>query len=178
MNPEVEIWTDGSTYPANPGRGGWGAVIIGTAGKKQKIRVLSGVDEDSGDESTNNRTETLAVLMALNALTAKTVHVQLYTDSASYVISGLKRLRYNRMPETHIDLWASIKTVIHYKNIKLDYEHTRGHSVSVMNEWADELAKGASKDGIVLDEVRDSPPRHLVTRVQRRLEHVHGDVVS
>ena len=114
--------------------------------------------KNSGDESTNNRTETLAVLMALNALTAKNVHVQLYTNSASYVISGLKRLRYNRMPETHIDLWASIKTVIHYKNIKLDYEHTRGHSVSVMNEWADELAKGASKDGIVLDEVRDSPP--------------------
>jgi len=172
----IEIWTDGSTYPANPGKGGWAAIIVGTAGEKQKIRVLSGADNESGEESTNNRTELMAVVEAANALKEGTGKVDLYTDSESYVITGLKKLHFNSMHETHMDLWATLKTLMHFKKVHIFAHHEPSHSTSVMNEWADELAKDAARNGICIDEVREGPPDHIIRRVQKRVERLREPV--
>ncbi|RMG83073.1 MAG: ribonuclease HI, partial [Chloroflexi bacterium] len=57
--PEVTIYTDGGCKP-NPGPGGWAALLI--YGKHQK--VLSGGEH----QTTNNRMELTAAIMALEAL--------------------------------------------------------------------------------------------------------------
>ena len=69
----VIIYTDGACSP-NPGKGGWGAVLIS---KEHNLRT-----EISGSEvnSTNNRMEITAVIKAFEVL-KKSCIVDLYTDS-------------------------------------------------------------------------------------------------
>ena len=42
--PTIEIWTDGSIQPTNPGpHGGWGAIIVGQeVNEGHKYRAMSG----------------------------------------------------------------------------------------------------------------------------------------
>ena len=56
---KVEIYTDGACS-GNPGKGGWGAVLIYNSKEKQ----FSGADPST----TNNRMELTAVIEALKAL--------------------------------------------------------------------------------------------------------------
>ncbi len=90
--PKVVIYTDGSTYPANPGVGGWAAVLIWGG----KYKVLAGF---KAPMATNNEMETAAVLDALKALN-RPCEVTIMTDSM-YVIRGLKALKYGRVFDTN-----------------------------------------------------------------------------
>jgi ribonuclease HI len=78
--PHVAIWTDGGCKP-NPGPGGWAAIL--KFGEHE--RELSGGDP----ETTNNRMELTAAIMALEAL-KKPCIVALHTDS-EYVRNGISR---------------------------------------------------------------------------------------
>ena len=77
----VVIHTDGGCRP-NPGPGGWGAVLR----LREHVREMCG--GDSG-ETSNNRMELTAPIMALEALTRPVV-VHLYTDS-TYVRNGITK---------------------------------------------------------------------------------------
>ena len=68
----VDIYCDGACS-GNPGPGGWGAVLLYKGAKRE----LSGYSS----ESTNNRMELTAAIMALNAL-KEPCDVHIYTDSA------------------------------------------------------------------------------------------------
>ena len=74
----VEIHTDGACL-GNPGPGGWGALLRYGATERE----LAGGDSDT----TNNRMELMAAIMALEALSAACV-VTLHTDS-QYVQKGI-----------------------------------------------------------------------------------------
>ena len=74
----VDIWTDGACS-GNPGPGGWGALL--RFGEHEK--ELSGGEA----ETTNNRMELLAAIMALNEL-KRPCEVHLHTDS-QYVRGGI-----------------------------------------------------------------------------------------
>ena len=76
--PHVIIHTDGACK-GNPGRGGWGAILQSGAHEKE----LWGAEP----ETTNNRMEMTAAIMALEAL-KKPSDVDLYTDS-KYVMQGI-----------------------------------------------------------------------------------------
>ena len=78
MKPRVEIFTDGACS-GNPGIGGWGAILR----YKETEKELSGGEL----ETTNNRMELTAVIMALSALN-KSCNISLYTDS-QYVMKGI-----------------------------------------------------------------------------------------
>ena len=76
--PAVVIYTDGACS-GNPGPGGWGAILISGAHRK----------EIKGGEAatTNNRMELTAAIEALEALKHPS-HVDLHTDS-EYVKKGI-----------------------------------------------------------------------------------------
>ena len=74
----VTVYTDGACS-GNPGPGGWAAVLI----YKSVRREISGGEP----ETTNNRMEITAALMALKKL-KESCEVDIYTDSA-YPVEGL-----------------------------------------------------------------------------------------
>ncbi len=76
--PHVTIYTDGACS-GNPGPGGWGALL--RFGNQEK--ELSG----SAKETTNNRMEITAAVMAFRAL-KEPCQVNIYTDS-EYLKKGI-----------------------------------------------------------------------------------------
>src|ERR1700759_878865 len=105
----VVIHTDGGCRP-NPGPGGWGAVLR----HREHVREMCG--GESG-ETSNNRMELTAPIMALEALTRPVV-VHLYTDS-TYVRNGITKwvLGWERngwktstkQPVKKVDLWKRLQ---------------------------------------------------------------------
>ncbi|HCK84944.1 MAG TPA: ribonuclease HI [Hyphomonadaceae bacterium] len=142
MSGTVDIWTDGACS-GNPGPGGWGAVL--RAGGHEK--------EISGAEAatTNNRMELMAAIEALGAL-KKPSTVTLHTDS-KYVMDGLTKWIHgwkkngwktaDKKPVKNEDLWRRLDAAnaLH----QVTWKWVKGHSDDVMNNRADELARGAIK---------------------------------
>ena len=101
---DVIIYTDGACR-GNPGPGGWGAVLA-YGNKKME---LYGAEK----ETTNNRMELLAAIVALESL-KRSCKVSLYTDS-QYVRKGILEWMDNwkkrgwktsaRKPVKNQDLW-------------------------------------------------------------------------
>jgi ribonuclease HI len=144
--PQVVIYTDGSCS-GNPGPGGWGALLQFGKHKKE----LSGAER----ETTNNRMEITAAVMALRAL-KEPCQVELYTDS-EYLKKGItewienwKKLGWRRgspgktKPLANADLWQELDRAIRSHEIK--WHWLRGHDGQAGNERADQLAVSAMKN--------------------------------
>jgi ribonuclease HI len=135
---EVIIYTDGGSDP-NPGRGGYGVVLI--HGKYRK--ELSG----GFRLTTNNRMELTAVIEALKAL-REPCRVKLYSDS-EYVVNAMtkgwiqswikKRWKKVKNP----DLWQQLVEVAGKHQIEFIW--VKGHAGISGNERCDQLAVQASK---------------------------------
>ena len=137
----IEIFTDGACK-GNPGPGGWGALLRWNG----RERELSGGEPDT----TNNRMEMLAAIMALEAL-KRPSEVRLWTDSA-YVrdgitkwIHGWKRNGWRtaaKKPVANVELWQRLElaTARH----QVDWRWVKGHAGDVGNERADRLASDAA----------------------------------
>jgi ribonuclease HI len=138
--PFVEIWTDGGCKP-NPGPGGWAAILRFGALERE----LSGAEA----ETTNNRMELTAAIMALEAL-KRPCRVLLHTDS-EYVRSGMERwvkgwVRNSwrnaaRQPVANMALWQRLLAAAAAHEI--EWRWVRGHAGDAMNERADQLATRA-----------------------------------
>ena len=140
---EYIIYTDGACS-GNPGPGGWAAVIFDN-NKKQKN--ISGKVIDT----TNNRMELLAPIMALSKIKPKS-SVVIFTDS-TYVKNGItdwiKKWEKNgwksanKKPVKNKDLWIKLSDLCE-KN-KIVWKWVKGHSNNRYNNLADELATAAIK---------------------------------
>ena len=134
----VIIHTDGGCRP-NPGPGGWGAVLR----QRQHVREMCGGD---AGETSNNRMELTAPIMALEALT-RSVTVHLYTDS-TYVRNGITKWvlgwEHNgwqttaKQPVKNVDLWKRLRLAS--ARHRVEWFWVKGHSGIADNELADELA--------------------------------------
>ena len=134
---EVEIYTDGACS-GNPGPGGWGAILR----SKDTEKELSGGDKDT----TNNRMEMMAVIVALEALT-RPCKVTITTDS-QYVLKGMTEwlagwkkknwMTASRKPVKNVDLWQRMDEAAQIHS--LSWEWVRGHQGHPENERADQLA--------------------------------------
>ena len=134
---QVMIFTDGACR-GNPGPGGWGAVL--RYGSTEK--TLSGGEPDT----TNNRMELMAAIMALEALT-QPCQVVLTTDSP-YVMDGITQWMANwkkrgwktasRQPVKNADLWRRLDAACGKHTI--EWQWVKGHSGHPENEKADALA--------------------------------------
>lgn len=132
----VLIYTDGSCVP-NPGKGGWGAVLIYNGHQKE---IFGGEHQ-----STNNRMEITACIQALKSL-KRPCKVKLFSDS-QYVInamtSWIKKWQTNgwksgKNPVINSDLWQIL--LRESFNHEIEWIWIRGHNGNVMNDKADELA--------------------------------------
>ena len=134
----VTIYTDGACS-GNPGPGGWGAVLQYGDAKKE---INGGTSE-----TTNNRMEMMAAIMALESL-KRPMAVNLYTDS-TYVRSGItewlpgwKRRNWRtaaKKPVKNVDLWQRLDSAAAAHQIA--WHWVKGHAGNPGNERADELAR-------------------------------------
>jgi ribonuclease HI len=138
------IYTDGACS-GNPGPGGWGAVIID---EKKKQQNISGKIKDT----TNNRMELMAPIMALKKIRSKS-DVVIFTDS-TYVKNGITEWikkwekngwkSSNKKTIKNKDLWIKLNELCQ-KN-KVLWKWVKGHSNNKYNNLADELATEAIKN--------------------------------
>ena len=138
------IYTDGACS-GNPGPGGWGAVIFD---EKNKQNNISGKVK----ETTNNRMELIAPIMALKKIKSKS-HVVIFTDS-TYVKNGItewiKKWEKNnwknskKEPVKNKDLWIRLNNLCQKNNVV--WKWVKGHSNNKYNNLADELATEAIKN--------------------------------
>ena len=136
----VVIYTDGACR-GNPGPGGWGALIKDGSGQRE----LSGAENDT----TNNRMEMTAALMALRSLPDGST-ADLYTDS-EYVMKGLnewlpgwKQRGWKtaaKKPVKNQDLWQALDAA--NARHKVRWHWVKGHAGNDGNEYVDRLANQA-----------------------------------
>ena len=139
MRPHVIIYTDGGASP-NPGKGGWAAILYSPEHGKE--REISGGEHDT----TNNRMELTAAIMALEALKRPCV-VDLHTDSAYLQNAFVKRWLYNWKRKgwktstggdvLNRDLWEKLDSLT--KIHQVTWHWVKGHSDDERNNRCDEL---------------------------------------
>ncbi|MFC3285245.1 ribonuclease HI [Litchfieldella rifensis] len=138
--PRVTIYTDGACR-GNPGPGGWGAVL--TTGRHEK--TLKGYEA----QTTNNRMELTAAIMALRELKRECV-VDLWTDS-EYLRKGITEWIHGwqkrgwktaaRQPVKNADLWHAL--LDEAARHRVNWHWIKGHSGHPGNDRADALANEA-----------------------------------
>ncbi len=140
---KVEIFTDGACS-GNPGPGGWGAVLRYNGIEKE----LCGGEKNT----TNNRMELTAAIMALSALKMP-CDVTLTSDS-KYLIDGLQKgwakgwrargwKKSDGKPALNPDLWEKLLQLCQTHNVTLVW--IKGHNEHPENERCDRMAVAESR---------------------------------
>jgi len=137
MNNKIIIYTDGACS-GNPGKGGWGAVLINECNEK----YISGYDK----MTTNNKMELTATIEALKSIKTKS-KIELYTDS-QYVKNGINSWIVNwrkngwktasKKPVANKELWIALDECA--AKHEVIWFWVKGHAGNKYNEIADELA--------------------------------------
>lgn len=144
---ELFAYTDGGCS-GNPGPGGWGTILQAVeGGEVVKERELSG----GADDTTNNRMELMAAIVALEALERTSV-ITVVTDS-TYLrdgitswIHGWKRNGWKtaaKKPVKNADLWQRLDEAT--KQHQVTWDWVKGHAGHEQNERADDLATAEIK---------------------------------
>ena len=140
MSPSdhVIIHTDGACK-GNPGPGGWGAVLQAGGGHEKELW-------GGEPNTTNNRMELMAAIMALEAL-KRPCKVELHTDS-KYVMQGITKwmrgwkargwLTADKKPVKNAELWQRLDAARLRHDVK--WRWVKGHAGHELNERADQLA--------------------------------------
>ena len=139
MMNQVEIYTDGACK-GNPGPGGWGAVLLAGAARKELCGGELG--------TTNNRMELQAVIEALGAL-KRPCDVALYLDS-EYVRKGITEWIHSwkakgwrtaaKQPVKNVELWQRLDQLVHQSGHRIAWHWVKGHAGNPGNERDDALA--------------------------------------
>ena len=141
----INIYTDGACK-GNPGPGGWGALIIEGDNKNE---IFGGEAN-----TTNNRMEILAVIMALKAINTIS-EITVFTDS-TYVQKGISEWidkwkingwkTSNKKEVKNKDLWVQLDSLT--AQLKINWVWVKGHSGHSENDRADYLAnQGVGMEG-------------------------------
>ena len=135
---KLKIYTDGACS-GNPGKGGWAAIILD---RDLKQSCVSG----SESNTTNNRMELMAPIMALKKIKNKS-EITIFTDS-KYVKDGItdwiKKLKVNnwknsnKKPVKNKDLWIKLDNVC--LKHKVTWKWVKAHAGNKYNNLVDELA--------------------------------------
>jgi ribonuclease HI len=136
--PRVIVHTDGACS-GNPGPGGWGVILESNGARKE----LSGGEA----QTTNNRMELMAAIVALEALKRPSL-VEMHVDS-SYVKDGISKWIHgwkrngwktaDKKPVKNAELWRRLEAALGEHQVS--WHWVRGHAGHDDNERADELAR-------------------------------------
>jgi ribonuclease HI len=145
MAENVIMYTDGSSR-GNPGRGGYGVVLM--SGDKRK-ELSQGYRL-----TTNNRMELLAVIAGLESMKRKDLPITVYSDS-QYVVKAVKEGWLKNWIATDFakgkknkDLWKRFYALS--KEFDLRFVWVKGHATNPHNNRCDELATAAADGGNLL----------------------------
>ena len=137
---QVTLYTDGACS-GNPGKGGWGAVLI----YKNIQKEFSGYEEIT----TNNRMELTAVIEGLKKLKEPCI-VTVYTDSAyvsnAFLNNWIDKWQLNgwkgsdKKPVLNQDLWKELLELCNINQVT--FVKVKGHSDNELNNLCDKLATG------------------------------------
>ena len=140
------IHTDGSCLRNPGGAGGWAAVI--------EMAATGAVEEKSGGdpETTNNRMELTAALMALSAV-PEGARVALYTDSqylknafTKFWLPAWKKRGWKKAdgePVLNQDLWMQLDAAFAARQVQFHW--VKGHAGNPRNERCDALARAEAE---------------------------------
>ncbi|MDR1379008.1 MAG: ribonuclease HI [Synergistaceae bacterium] len=144
---KVVIYTDGGASP-NPGLGGWAAILISPAHGNREQEIY-GFENDT----TNNRMELTAAIMALRALKFP-CSVELHTDSTylqnAFVKGWLEKWQKNgwvtskKESVLNRDLWENLWELSCQHDV--EWRWTKGHESDVYNNRCDALVQTAKTE--------------------------------
>jgi len=156
----TRIYTDGSTYPHNPGKGAWAYHILFPDGKTHS-------DTKSFAYTTINRMELMAVIEPLLWLNKPLSNTIIYSDSQYVVVainkgwlnkwirngflSSSKREKYKRNNIKNPDLWKKLYSCIELYNNSvygLTFEWVKSHSTNEFNNYVHNMAYNAASGAI------------------------------
>lgn len=148
---KVEIYTDGACT-GNPGKGGFGAVLIYNGVEKRISRGFR--------KTTNNRMELMAAIESLKLLKEE-CSVELYSDS-KYLTDAINKKwidswkkngwkKSDKKPVLNVDLWQELLSLTEKHSITFIW--VKGHNGNVYNEICDSLAVDAyNNEAVNVDE--------------------------
>jgi ribonuclease HI len=138
-NKVVSIYTDGSSR-GNPGRGGYGAILIWGNIKKELSQGYV--------RTTNNRMELMAVIAALESLKKDNLELHIYSDS-KYIVNAVTLGWLKNWIKTDFkggkknkDLWTRYFQLSKKYTIHLHW--VKGHADNALNNRCDALATEAA----------------------------------
>lgn len=127
----MKIYTDGS-YRSSKNKGGIGIVWV-------KDDEIVNTYSKGFDNTTNNKMELLAILIAIRSIKKK-IDVTIYTDSM-YAIGSIS-LNWKR--KKNIKLLSAIDEAIKSCPSEIKFQHVKGHNGDKYNTMCDTLATQAS----------------------------------
>ena len=172
----IELYSDGSCQPTNPGPGGVGYIVRYFESKEDSEELIPHKFEGvkGFKMTTNNRMEILAMIMGLELIINKVQsnefnnvrYINSYTDS-KYVSDCVQNKWIQRwqangwvtksmQPVKNKDLWELMTEAIDKLNllkINLKVHHIPGHQGYEFNEECDKLAVSAARD--IVNQVKD-----------------------
>jgi ribonuclease HI len=145
---KLVIYTDGAARN-NPGKGGYGAILIWGNVKKE---LSAGYQL-----TTNNRMELMGVIAALQVLNKENLQIDIYTDS-KYLVDSIEKKWLNNWIKTNFkggkknkDLWLLYNSLAAKHNIKFNW--VKGHADNPYNNRCDVLATTAADgNNLLIDE--------------------------
>jgi len=144
-----KIYTDGGCS-GNPGPGGWAYVMV-----QQTFQGVQVIAKEKGSEkdTTNNRMELTAVIMALRALKtmANVPHQTAVITDSQYVQKGITEWIRNwkrnawrtadKKPVKNQDLWMELDSLA--GEFPIQWEWVKGHAGNEYNEMCDAMTQEA-----------------------------------
>lgn len=135
----ITVYTDGAAR-GNPGPGGYGVVLMSGVHRKE---IAEGFRN-----TTNNRMELLAVIVALETAKGTGHEITVFSDS-KYVVDSVDKgwvfgwVKKGFKGKKNVDLWKRFLKIYPTNTVKFIW--VKGHANIPENERCDELAVAASK---------------------------------
>jgi ribonuclease HI len=157
VTPPIIVFSDGATK-GNPGRGGWGAIVVTPDGHVTELGGAAAL-------TTNNKMELTGAIRALEYLRTTGGPIAIHTDS-TYVIKGIRewirawqRRGWKTIEGADVqnrDLWETMSALVAARRPgEITWHYVRGHAGIPGNERVDEIADTLARGSTI--ELYDGP---------------------